>query len=295
MRGKERKWLFRVLRSSCWMVLFVTMLLLCGCGSGKEKEAQDAGGTEIQVFIAASLQKAMEEVTTAYNMEHPEVKVTLHADSSGTLMTQIEEGYACDVFFSAAREQMDRLEREDRLVVEGTREDVVSNQLCVITSQGSGTKVTGLGNIGDAGSIALADAMVPAGKYTRVAMGNAGILKGDEDVAKMSAKEVSEQLGGVEISEQSNVSKVVAAVAEQSCEVGTVYVSDVYGYEDRVEILEKIPCQLTGDIIYPIAQIINEEAGEAEKAAALDFIGFVTSGKAQEIFEKYDFCVSAGD
>lgn len=295
MRGKERKWLFRVLRSSCWMVLFVTMLLLCGCGSGKENMAQDGDETEIQVFIAASLQKAMEEVTTAYNMEHPEVKVTLNADSSGTLMTQIEEGYACDVFFSAAREQMDRLESEDRLVVEGTREDVVSNQLCVITSRGSGTKVSGLGNIGDAGSIALADATVPAGKYTRVAMGNAGILKGNEDVAKLSTEEVSKQLGGVEISEQSNVSKVVAAVAEQSCEVGTVYVSDVYGYEDRVEILEKIPCQLTGDIIYPIAQIINEEAGEAEKAAALDYIDFVTSQKAQEIFSKYGFFAPAGD
>lgn len=295
MRGKEGKSLSRVLRSSFWMAFFVTALFLCGCGLRKEKGAQDAGGTEIQVFIAASLQNAMEEVKTAYCLEHPGVKVTLHADSSGTLMTQIEEGYVCDVFFSAAQEQMDRLEGKDRLVVEGTREDVVANQLCVITCQGSDTKVSGLGNIGEAGSIALADATVPAGRYTRVAMGNAGILQGEEDPAKMSAKEVSEQLGGVEISEQSNVSKVLAAVAERSCEVGTVYVSDVYGHEDRVEILEKIPCRLTGDIIYPIAQIRNEEAGEAEKAAALDFIGFVTSGKAQEIFRKYGFDVPAGD
>jgi len=91
------------------------------------------------------------------------------------------------------------------------------------------------------------------------------------------------------------VSKVVAAVAEQSCEVGTVYVSDVYGYEDKVEILEKISPRLTGDIIYPIAQIKNEEAGDAEKAAALDFIDFVTSQKAQEIFSKYGFFAPAGD
>ena len=28
-----------------------------------------------------------------YNEDHPEVKITFNADSSGTLLTQIEEGY----------------------------------------------------------------------------------------------------------------------------------------------------------------------------------------------------------
>lgn len=253
--------------------------------------AMEAAGekTEIQVFIAASLNMVMQDLAKQYNEQHPEVTITFNADSSGKLLTQIEEGYACDVFFSASQKQMDTLDKDDQLVVEGTRKNVVNNQVCVITMKDSGTKVTGLENIGEAASIALADGSVPVGKYTRQAMVNAGMLPETEDVSKITTEEVSQALGGVEISEQSNVSKVLAAVTEGSCEVGTTYYSDTYGYEDQVVILEKIPYDLTGDVIYPIAQVQNEEADEAEKAAALDFIQFVTSDDAKAVFQNYYF------
>lgn len=249
----------------------------------------DAEKTEIQVFIAASLNTVMQDLAKQYNEQHPEVTITFNADSSGKLLTQIEEGYACDVFFSASQKQMNTLDEDDQLVVEGTRKNVVINQVCVITTKDSGTKVTGLQNIGEAASIALADGSVPVGKYTRQAMVNSGMLPETEDVSKMTTEEVSQALGGVEISEQSNVSKVLAAVTEGSCEVGTTYYSDTYGYEDQVVILEKIPYDLTGDVIYPIAQVQNEEADDAEKAAALDFIEFVTSEDAKTVFQNYYF------
>lgn len=253
--------------------------------------AMEAAGekTEIQVFIAASLNMVMQDLAKQYNEQHPEVTITFNADSSGKLLTQIEEGYACDVFFSASQKQMNTLDEDDKLVVEGTRKNVVNNQVCVITTKDSGTKVTGLENIGEAASIALADGSVPVGKYTRQAMVNAGMLPETEDVSKITTEEVSQALGGVEISEQSNVSKVLAAVTEGSCEVGTTYYSDTYGYEDQVVILETIPYDLTGNVIYPIAQVQNEEADEAEKAAALDFIQFVTSDDAKAVFQNYYF------
>ena len=50
---------------------------------------------------------------------------------------------------------------------------------------------------------------------------NLGLLAEAEDPAAITTQEVSDQLGGVEISEQGNVSKVLAAVEEASCEVGT--------------------------------------------------------------------------
>ena len=67
----------------------------------------------------------------AYSADHPEAKLTFNADSSGKLLTQIEEGYACDVFFSAAQKQMNTLE-EDGMLVDGTRRNVVNNQVVVI-------------------------------------------------------------------------------------------------------------------------------------------------------------------
>ena len=255
---------------------------LSACGYNDEE-------TEIQVFIAASLNTVMTDLAARYNEMHPNVKITFNADSSGKLLTQIEEGYACDVFFSAAQKQMNTLENDDKLVVEGTRKDVLNNQVVVISRKDSGTAVTGLETLKDAKSIALADGSVPVGKYTRQAMVKAGILPEAEDVSKITTQEVSEALGGVEISEQSNVSKVLAAVVEGSCEVGTTYYSDTYGYEDQLDILEKVSYDLTGNVIYPIAQVQNDEADDVEKAAARDFIDYVTSDSVKEVLESYYF------
>lgn len=254
----------------------------------QQEEAEEAEETEIQVFIAASLNTVMTELAEMYNEEHPEVKITYNADSSGTLLTQIEEGYECDIFFSAAQKQMDQLE-EDGLVVDGTRANVVNNQVVVVTLKDSGTKVTGLENIGDAENIALAGGSVPVGKYTRQALVNLGILESVDDVSTITTEQVSEALGGVEISEQDNVSKVLAAVVEGSCEVGTTYYSDTYGYEDDLDILETVSYDLTGNVIYPIAQVFNEEADDAQTKAAEDFLKFILSDEAKAVFDAYYF------
>lgn len=244
---------------------------------------------EIQVFIAASLNTVMQDVKAAYEAEHPNVTIVLNPDSSGKLLTQIEEGYECDVFFSAAQKQMNTLQDTDGLVVEGTRHNVVNNQVAVVARKDSGTSVTGLADIGNAESIALADGSVPVGRYTRVAMAALGILPETEDPSVYTTQEVSDALGGVEISEQSNVSKVLAAVVEGSCEVGTTYYSDTYGYEDQLDILEKVSYDLTGNVIYPIAQVKNDQASDAQAAAAADFVEFVASDQMKPVFEGYYF------
>lgn len=271
----------------------IMVLTAAGCTeSGNKNEMTDGAGseneTEIQVFIAASLNNVMTELADMYNQEHPEVKITYNADSSGTLLTQIQEGYECDIFFSAAQKQMDDLE-DSGLMVEGTRSNVVNNQVVVVTLKNSGTKVTGLENLNEAESIALAGGSVPVGKYTRQAMINLGILPGTDTPDAVTTQEVSEALGGVEISEQDNVSKVLTAVIENSCEVGTTYYSDTYGYEEDLDILQIVSYDLTGDVIYPIARVVNDEADDVQTAAAEDFLTFILSDKAKAVFESYYF------
>ena len=270
----------------------VMVFSLAGCAGNKNesKDSKKESGkkTEIQVFIAASLNTVMTELAKEYQKDHPDVKITYNADSSGTLLTQIEEGYECDLFFSAAQKQMDQLE-EDGLVVDGTRKNVVNNQVIVVTRKDSKTKVKGLETLKDAKSIALAGGRVPVGKYTRAALISIGKLKKVEDPATITTEEVSKALGGVEISEQDNVSKVLSAVVEGSCEVGTTYYSDTYGYEKNLDILEKVSYDLTGDVIYPIAEVKNDEADKAQKAAAEDFLKFVTSDQSKKVFNSYYF------
>ena len=284
------------------MMLASAMVVgLVGCGGSSDSKdtkeetkteetakTDDAEETEIQVFIAASLNTVMTELAEEYNKEHPEVKITYNADSSGTLLTQIEEGYECDIFFSAAQKQMDQLEK-DGLVVDGTRANVVNNQVVVVSLKDSGTKVTGLENLNEASSIALAGGSVPVGKYTRQALVNLGTLNKVDDVSTITTQEISDALGGVEISEQDNVSKVLSAVVEGSCEVGTTYYSDTYGYEDKLDILQKVSYDLTGNVIYPIARVQNDEADEAQNKAADDFIKFITSDVAKAVFDSYYF------
>lgn len=261
----------------------------------ENSDSEELESTQITVFAAASLENALNEVIKKYNETQPNVTIIPSYDSSGTLLAQIEEGAACDVFFSAAQKQMDTLQNDDQLVVDGTRHNVVNNQVVVITYKGSGTAVTGLKNLKDAKSIAMADGSVPVGKYTRQAMVNAGMLDAVDDVSTIPTDVISQALDGVEINECGNVSAVKTQVAEGSNEVGTVYYSDTYGLEDKLDILQVISYDLTGNVIYPIAQVKNDEADELEQKAALDFVNFVKSDAAKAIFDSYYFDTNVED
>ena len=261
----------------------------------ENSDSEELESTQITVFAAASLENALNEVIKKYNETQPNVTIIPSYDSSGTLLAQIEEGAACDVFFSAAQKQMDTLQNDDQLVVDGTRHNVVNNQVVVITYKGSGTAVTGLENLKDAKSIAMADGSVPVGKYTRQAMVNAGMLDAVDDVSTIPTDVISQALDGVEINECGNVSAVKTQVAEGSNEVGTVYYSDTYGLEDKLDILQVISYDLTGNVIYPIAQVKNDEADELEQKATLDFVNFVKSDAAKAIFDSYYFDTNVED
>jgi molybdate transport system substrate-binding protein len=246
---------------------------------------------EVQLFIAASLEGAFKEIIPLYNATQPNVKITYNADSSGTLLTQVQEGFACDIFFSAAVSQVKTLEEEGYMIA-GSRVDLLANKLALITLKGSGTAVTGFADLANAKSIALADGSVPAGKYTRQLLINLGVLDGTKAAADYTTADVSAALGGVEINECSNVSKVKEAVKEGSNEVGTVYYSDAYSVKDDVDILEVADTALTGDILYPVCRVNNAEATAAETAAADDFLAFLQTDAVKAIFEQYMFIIN---
>ena len=106
---------------------------------------------------------------------------------------------------------------------------------------------------------------------------NLGILDKVDDASTITTEQVSEALAGAEISEQANVSKVLIAVTEGACEVGTTYYSDTYGLEDKLDILQVI------------CRVENKEADDAKKKAADDFLAYVTSDDAKKIFDSYYF------
>ena len=56
-----------------------------------------------------------------------------------------------------------------------------------------------------------------------------------------------------------------------------------------VEILETVSYDVTGDIIYPIAQIVNQDADEAETAAAADVLAYFTDDNAKALYDEHLF------
>lgn len=254
---------------------------------GELKDAEEAAETEIYVFAAASLRAVMEELVSVYQPSQPNVRVTVNTGSSGKLMIQIKEGFACDIFFPAAQKPMDELEESGRIAA-GSRTDLVSNQVVVIAGEGTHTEVTGLSDIGAAESVALAGGSVPVGAYTRTALMELGLLERTDYPEDYSSAQISEALNTV-ISEQDNVSAALVAVIEGSCEVGTVYYSDTFGHEEELVILEMVGSGLTGEIVYPAARVVNDDADERQARAADDFFCFLCSDEAKCIYEKYYF------
>lgn len=244
--------------------------------------AANGDKTTINVFAAASLKGAMDEIIAEYNKENPDVTISLNTDSSGKLQTQIEEGFACDIFFSAGKKQMNTL-KDEGYILEGTDADLLHNKLVLIAAKDSDTKVTGIANIKEAKSISVGEVTVPAGSYARESLSKAypdlGITK------ESTGAELKDKLG-VEVIENSNVTKVLLSVVDGFGEIGFVYKTDTYQNED-VKIIEEVDESLSGPITYPIGRVKNEEATDAVTAAADKFYEYLKSDAAKKVFETY--------
>ena len=250
-------------------------VLAAGMSAGSVQAAatDDASG-DLYVFIAASLNNAMEEIQKDFNEEYPDVNILYNADSSGTLQTQIEEGSRCDIFFSAATKQMDALVDED-LAKKDSVVDLLENKVVLIKPKDGKTKVTGFENITDAANIALAGEDVPVGQYSREIFRNLGI---EDDVNKM------------EINEGKNVTDVLASVSEGSNEIGIVYATDAASVADKVDIIAEAPAgSLETPVLYPAGLTEDSEASDSESAAADAFLAYLQTDDALKVFEEYGF------
>ena len=279
------------------MMMLVLLVVLVGCSAKeseanktevsaspevvKETEKPEAQIAEkpkekvnLQVFIAASLKNAMTEIQSNYKVLHPEVEIAFNSDSSGTLQKQIEEGAACDVFFSAAMKQMNAL-NDGGYVLPDSIVKLLENKVVLIKPTGGETAVTGFEDITKAANLALAGEDVPVGAYAREIFTSLDIL---------------DQVMAMEINEGANVTAVLSAVSESSNEVGVVYATDANSVKDSVEIIAEAPVDsLEKPVVYPVGLIKNEEAGDAETAAAKEFIAYLQTEDAIKVLEAYGF------
>ena len=56
-----------------------------------------------------------------------------------------------------------------------------------------------------------------------------------------------------------------------------------------MKILQTVSYDVAGDIIYPIAQIVNQDADDAENEAAAAVLEYLTNDNAKEVYKTHLF------
>jgi molybdate transport system substrate-binding protein len=249
----------------------VGLVAALGCG-GDSGEAKAAARTELVVYAATSTRDVLELLEGPYEREHS-VDLVFNFGSSGALAKQIVAAAKADVFLSADEKEMDEVERAKH-VAEGTRRDLLSNQLVVIEpaegiseftepfdpSQLAGKSVKRL---------SLADVnTVPAGRYAKAWLETRGVWAGVADRV----------LPGVD------ARATLAAVESGGAQAGIVYRTEA-ARSDKVRVVFAVPREEGPPISYPVAVI----AGRPADAEARAFAGFLASPNVGKAFEEHGF------
>ena len=242
------------------------VLLVSGCGGGDES----AEPVEVSVSAAASLTDAMTDLATRYAEDNPDVKLTFNFGSSGALEQAIENGGKADLFFSAAQKQMDMLESAGELA-EGTRRDLLRNEVVLIVPKDSALKLEGFYDLAraDVKRVALGEPKgVPVGQYSEEILTTLNLLDA------VTAKAVY----------GSDVRQVLAWVEGGEVDCGVVYATDA-AISDKVKIICAAPEDTHKPVVYPAAVIkSSKHLDDAKK-----FLEFTASEPARKIFEQYGF------
>ena len=253
-----------------------TALLTAGCvgggNSANKMETPQESPIELQVSAAASLTDAMKDLTTMYEKDHSNVKLVYNFGSSGALQQAIENGGAADVFVSAAQKQMNALD-EKKLLEGGTRVDLLINDVVLITAKDSKLNLPDFKAVLDPAvkHIALGEPKgVAVGQYSEEVFTKLGILDQVKERAVYG----------------SDVRQVLAWVETGDADCGVVYATDA-AVSDKVKVAAVAPADTHKPIVYPAAVLKDAPHMEAAK----EFLTFIQSDAAKEVFKKYGFTV----
>lgn len=265
LEGAGQQRIMRILRWMARSLSVTSLLVVLGWAPA------NAWAAEILVSAAASLRDAMKKIGRSYQLQSKHM-INFNFGPSSGLARQIDEGAPADVFFSANLAQMDRLERNGRLD-KGTRKNLLSNQLVMIVPFDSRVTLSSPKDLlkSDVKRIALAEpSSVPAGVYSKKYLVDQALWK------KVESKVVPVK----------DVRATLASVESGNVDAGFVYKTDA-AISDRVKFVYEVPLDQGPRITYPVA-VVEESA---QKDAARDFVRYLESPAATNVFEEYGFIV----
>lgn len=237
--------------------------------------AVTAGGEHtVQVFAAASLADAFNELAHRLEAQRPGLRVRINLAGSQQLVSQLEQGAVADVFASADERWM-RVVQEHGLLA-GDPSLFARNRLVVIVPKTNPARIGKLQDLAKGGiKLVLAADAVPVGHYSRTMLGNLSRTDGfDPDFATRALRNV--------VSEEENVKSVVSKVQLGEADAGIVYRSDLTPAVTRYVRVVEVPRAANVITAYPIAVLKDSRSPEAAKA----FVDLVLSADGQRVLEQ---------
>lgn len=269
----------------------IAALGLSACGSSNAPSSSASSQTELQVFAANSLSKAMDEAQELYTQQTGVTFADTQYLASGKLNETLAGGAYADVEITASKGTMDTAV-EKGYVDESTRTDMFTNELVIVSKIGSNLQDVTLQDIATGQySICVGDDSVPAGNYAAQALSTVGAYEPPASEVGKTGREISGKDGsyvGITPILQSSVGNVCKQAENGDVDLAIVYSSDVYRF-GGVEIVGIIPDDTHKAIVYPGA--VCKDSKNAK--AANDFIQWcITDPDAQKIFQKWGFDLS---
>ncbi|MEA2490546.1 MAG: molybdate transport system substrate-binding protein [Acidobacteriota bacterium] len=245
-------------------------LLAFGLAAGAaEVRAVEVRAVEVNVYAAASLTDALQEVARGYERTSRD-RIVFQFAASSTLARQIEQGAPADLFLSADELKMDVLAAKG-LIDRASRVSVLSNTLVIVVPATGGQRLNGPRDLTQRrfASIAIAEpSSVPAGIYARTYLTRLGIWKA---IAR-------------KVIPTDNVRAALAAVASGNVDAAVVYRTDART-ATRVRIAYEVPRAAGPVISYPFALAASSE----HPAEARRFLAYLRSNAAREVFVRHGF------
>ena len=263
------------------LLLAVLAALFPACtGNGGPADTRP-GPASITVFAAASLSEVFHDIAGEFEARNPGVTVKLGLAGSQRLRSQLEFGAEADVFASADWLQMD-LAVEAGLVEEQPVA-FASTGLAVIAASGLGgwrLCVPWRTWRGPGVRLALADAGVPVGRYSRQMLEN---MSGE---GSPYGEDFGSRVLSNLVSNENNVRNVAQKVALGEADAGVVY-HPIAARGAASESFRLLPVPEAYDVIakYPIAVM----RGTGHPGLATAFMSFVLSAQGQQILESHGF------
>jgi molybdate transport system substrate-binding protein len=275
----RRHHLRAILPGVCLSVLLLA-LSACGTtttGTGGSATATSAPPVSLNVFAAASLQKAFTQIGTQFHAAHPNVTTTFNFAGSDALATQINQGAPADVFASANGAQMDVVVKAG--TVDGTQAKTFAhNRLVVVVPSNNPGQITSLQDLAKPGKkVVLAAKTVPVGGYALTFL-----TKASADPS-FGASYKANVLKNV-VSYEADVKSVLAKVSLGEADAGIVYTTDAATAASTTSTLA-IPDAFNVIATYPIAPV----KASKNASVAQQFIDYVAGPDGQAVLAAYGF------